>query len=106
MYLAAAGVGTIGIADADSVDLSNLQRQIIHDTGEVGKPKVVSARETMNAMNPDVEVVSYHEWVNSTNIADIPPHLQRPGRGFPQGKTRPQPQMPGLRQRALDYHPY
>jgi molybdopterin/thiamine biosynthesis adenylyltransferase len=71
MYLAAAGVGTIGIADADTVDLSNLQRQIIHSTADVGKPKVESARETMNAMNPDVEVVTYHEWINSTNIKDI-----------------------------------
>jgi molybdopterin/thiamine biosynthesis adenylyltransferase len=71
MYLAAAGVGTIGIADADAVDLSNLQRQIIHTTSDVGKPKVLSAKETMNAMNPDVEVVTYHEWINSGNIADI-----------------------------------
>jgi molybdopterin/thiamine biosynthesis adenylyltransferase len=71
MYLAAAGVGTIGIADADSVDLSNLQRQIIHSTADVGKPKVQSAKETMNAMNPDVEVVTYREWINSTNITDI-----------------------------------
>ncbi|GHV63635.1 adenylyltransferase [Spirochaetia bacterium] len=71
MYLAAAGVGTIGIADADVVDLSNLQRQIIHSTSDVGKPKVQSAKETMNAMNPDVEVVTYHEWINSTNITDI-----------------------------------
>ncbi|GHU88439.1 adenylyltransferase [Spirochaetia bacterium] len=71
MYLAAAGVGTIGIADADVVDLSNLQRQIIHSTADVGKPKVQSAKETMNAMNLDVEVVTYHEWINSTNITDI-----------------------------------
>ncbi|MFP3040467.1 molybdopterin-synthase adenylyltransferase MoeB [Treponema primitia] len=71
MYLAAAGVGTIGIADADSVDLSNLQRQIIHSTPDVGKHKVISAKETMNAMNPDVEVVTYREWINSTNITDI-----------------------------------
>ena len=56
MYLAAAGVGTIGIADADEVDLSNLQRQIIHSTGDVGKPKVQSAKETMQEINPDVEV--------------------------------------------------
>ena len=53
MYLAAAGVGTIGIVDADEVDLSNLQRQIIHTTADVGKAKVKSAKETMNAMNPD-----------------------------------------------------
>lgn len=71
MYLAAAGVGTIGIADADVVDLSNLQRQIIHSTGDIGKPKVQSAKETMQGMNSDVEVVSYHEWINSTNITDI-----------------------------------
>jgi molybdopterin/thiamine biosynthesis adenylyltransferase len=71
MYLAAAGVGTIGIADADSVELSNLQRQIIHATPDLGKPKVQSAKETMNAMNPDVEIVSYHEWINSGNITDI-----------------------------------
>ncbi|AEF81147.1 HesA/MoeB/ThiF family protein [Leadbettera azotonutricia] len=71
MYLAAAGMGTIGIADADVVDLSNLQRQIIHSTPDVGKPKVISAKETMNAMNPDVEVVTYHEWINSSNITDI-----------------------------------
>jgi molybdopterin/thiamine biosynthesis adenylyltransferase len=71
MYLAAAGVGTIGIADADAVDLSNLQRQIIHATADVGKPKVLSAGETMKAMNPDVETVTYHEWVNAANISDI-----------------------------------
>ena len=53
MYLAAAGVGTIGIADADEVDLSNLQRQIIHTTDDIGKPKVESAKETMLAINPD-----------------------------------------------------
>ena len=52
MYLAAAGVGTIGIADADEVDLSNLQRQIIHSTQDIGKPKVESAKETMEAINP------------------------------------------------------
>ena len=52
MYLAAAGVGTIGIADADVVDLSNLQRQIIHATKDVGKPKVQSAKETMEASSP------------------------------------------------------
>ncbi|MDR1956214.1 MAG: molybdopterin-synthase adenylyltransferase MoeB [Treponema sp.] len=71
MYLAAAGVGTIGIADADVVDLSNLQRQIIHSTGDVGKPKVQSAQETMHEMNGDVEVVPYHAWINSANITDI-----------------------------------
>ena len=56
LYLAAAGVGPIGIADADEVDLSNLQRQIIHATKDVGKPKVLSATESMEAINPDVTV--------------------------------------------------
>lgn len=50
------GVGTIGIVDADEVDLSNLQRQIIHGTADIGKAKVKSAKETINAMNPDVTV--------------------------------------------------
>ena len=71
MYLAAAGVGTIGIADADEVDLSNLQRQIIHTTEDVGKPKVRSAKETMNKMNPDVTVNVYHEFVSADNILDL-----------------------------------
>ena len=71
MYLAAAGIGTIGIADADEVDLSNLQRQIIHQTADVGKPKVQSAKETMEAMNPDVKVITYHEFITSENILDI-----------------------------------
>ena len=71
MYLAAAGVGTIGIADADEVDLSNLQRQIIHQTADVGKAKVQSAKETINAMNPDVTVNTYREFITSENIMDI-----------------------------------
>ncbi len=71
MYLAAAGVGTIGIADADEVDLSNLQRQIIHSTKDVGKPKVISSQETINEMNPDVETVTYREWVRADNIKQI-----------------------------------
>ena len=56
LYLAAAGVGTIGIADADVVDLSNLQRQVIHTTANIGKAKVESAKEAMEAINPDVKV--------------------------------------------------
>ncbi len=71
MYLAAAGIGTIGIADADEVDLSNLQRQIIHGTADVGKAKVKSAKETMNAMNPDVTVNTYRTFVTSENIMDL-----------------------------------
>ncbi|MCR5302392.1 MAG: molybdopterin-synthase adenylyltransferase MoeB [Lachnospiraceae bacterium] len=71
MYLAAAGVGTIGIADADVVDLSNLQRQVIHTTADIGKKKVESAAETMRAINPDVTVNTYHEFVSSSNILDL-----------------------------------
>ena len=71
MYLAAAGVGTIGIADADEVDLSNLQRQIIHTTADIGKAKVQSARETMEAINPDVKVNTYRTFVNSENIREL-----------------------------------
>lgn len=71
MYLAATGVGTIGIADADEVDLSNLQRQIIHTTQDVGKAKVLSAKETMEAINPDVKVNTYRTFIDSENIMDI-----------------------------------
>ena len=71
MYLAAAGVGTIGIADADEVDLSNLQRQIIHATEDVGKAKVQSAKETMEKMNPDVTVNTYRTFVASDNIMEL-----------------------------------
>jgi molybdopterin/thiamine biosynthesis adenylyltransferase len=71
LYLAAAGVGTIGIVDGDSVDLSNLQRQIIHFTGDVGKPKVVSAQAKMEAINPDVKVIIHQTRVYSENIAEI-----------------------------------
>ena len=71
LYLAAAGVGTIGIVDADEVDLSNLQRQVIHTTQDVGKAKVKSAAETMQAINPDVVVNTYRTFVDSTNIMDL-----------------------------------
>ena len=71
LYLAAAGVGTIGIVDADEVDLSNLQRQVIHTTNGVGKAKVKSAAETMEAINPDVTVKTYRTFVDSTNIMDL-----------------------------------
>ena len=71
MYLAAAGIGTIGLVDFDAVDLSNLQRQIIHSTRDVGKAKVLSGQETINDMNPDVNVVAYKEWISSANIMDI-----------------------------------
>ena len=71
MYLAAAGVGTIGIADADEVDLSNLQRQIIHGTADIGKAKVQSAAETIAQMNPDVKVNPYRTFVSAENLRDL-----------------------------------
>lgn len=71
LYLAAAGIGTIGIADADDVDLSNLQRQVIHFTPDIGKAKVESAKEKMLAINPYVKVVTYKEWVTAANINRI-----------------------------------
>jgi len=71
LYLAAAGVGVIGIADADSVDLSNLQRQVIHTTVDVGKAKALSAKETMNAINPDVKVNVHSLFVAADNIMDL-----------------------------------
>jgi molybdopterin/thiamine biosynthesis adenylyltransferase len=70
-YLAAAGVGTIGIIDGDVVDLSNLQRQIIHFTQDVNKPKVISAKEKINQLNPDVNVVTYQTLLTSENAFDI-----------------------------------
>jgi adenylyltransferase/sulfurtransferase len=71
MYLALAGVGTIGIVDFDVVDLSNLQRQILHQNDDIGKPKVVSARETLNAYNPDVKVITHEEPLHSENAMEI-----------------------------------
>ncbi|MDR1051251.1 MAG: HesA/MoeB/ThiF family protein [Deltaproteobacteria bacterium] len=71
MYLAAAGVGEIGLADADTVDLSNLQRQIIHTTADLGKPKVESARETMLEINPEVRVDVHQTLVTADNIMDL-----------------------------------
>src|SRR3989338_2080645 len=64
-YLAAAGIGTIGIIDVDVVDLSNLQRQIIHYTPDLNKPKVISAKEKIEALNPDVEVKTYQALLTS-----------------------------------------
>lgn len=71
MYLAAAGVGTIGIIDMDVVDESNLQRQIIHNLDRVGMKKVDSARETMTKLNPDVKVNTYDDRLGASNIMDI-----------------------------------
>lgn len=71
LYLASAGVGKIGLVDSDVVELSNLQRQIVHSTEAVGKPKVESAKERLNAINPDVEIVPYNLRITSDNIMDI-----------------------------------
>ena len=71
LYLAAAGVGTLGIVDADVVDESNLQRQIVHSTDRLGEPKVESARRTLEALNPDVHVVTYRERLTSENVERI-----------------------------------
>ena len=71
LYLAAAGVGTIGIVDGDVVDLSNLQRQVIHFTGDVGHPTVESARDKMLAINPNVKVNTIREFLMSDNALDI-----------------------------------
>ena len=71
LYLAAAGVGTLGIVDFDIVDLSNLQRQVIHTTAGVGERKVESARRAINALNPDVMVVAHEEMLNASNVERI-----------------------------------
>jgi molybdopterin/thiamine biosynthesis adenylyltransferase/rhodanese-related sulfurtransferase len=73
LYLAAAGVGTIGIVDMDEVDASNLQRQILHNLDRVGDRKVDSAKKTLTLMNPDVNVVTYDTRLSADNIMDILP---------------------------------
>ena len=71
LYLAAAGVGTLGIVDADIVDETNLQRQIVHSLDRLGEPKVDSAKRTLEALNPDVEVKTYRERLTSENVDRI-----------------------------------
>jgi len=71
LYLAAAGVGTIGLVDGDVVDRSNLQRQVIHFTPDIGKPKAISAKEKINQINPECKVEVYQERANAANIAGI-----------------------------------
>ncbi len=71
MYLAAAGIGKIGVLDFDVVDFSNLQRQIAHGTSDVGRPKTESARDTIKSINPNVEVVIHNERISAENALDI-----------------------------------
>lgn len=71
MYLAAAGVGTIGIVDFDTVDVSNLQRQILHGTSDVGRPKLASARDTLKDLNPHVHVITHEVALSSANALDL-----------------------------------
>jgi molybdopterin-synthase adenylyltransferase len=71
LYLAAAGIGTLGIADGDVVDRTNLQRQIIHFTDDLGRPKVISAKEKINRLNPDVKLTLYQEMLTAANIMEI-----------------------------------
>lgn len=71
LYLAAAGVGTVGIVDDDEVDLSNLQRQILHFTKDIGRPKVDSGKEKLTAINPEINVEKYHERLNAGNVMNL-----------------------------------
>ncbi|HEY0319139.1 MAG TPA: molybdopterin-synthase adenylyltransferase MoeB [Solirubrobacterales bacterium] len=71
LYLAAAGIGTLGLVDDDVVDASNLQRQVIHNTERIGESKTSSARKTIEALNPDVEVVEYQMRLDASNILDV-----------------------------------
>lgn len=71
LYLAAAGIGHIGIVDADKVSLSNLQRQIMHGTDEVGEPKVQSARDAMLRINPEIKVTAYETFLTELNASEI-----------------------------------
>ena len=71
LYLAAAGVGRIGLVDSDVVDFSNLQRQVLHHTSDVGRPKIVSASEKLRDLNPEIEIVTYDTMLTADNALDI-----------------------------------
>lgn len=71
LYLAAAGVGTLGLVDGDTVDVTNLQRQILHGTRDVGRPKLDSARDRLHDLNPHVQVITHGEWLTSANAMEI-----------------------------------
>src|SRR5262245_55517187 len=71
LYLAAAGIGRIGLVDFDVVDFSNLQRQVIHGTPDVGRPKLHSAKDRLNAINPEIEVVTHDVALSSQNALEL-----------------------------------
>ena len=71
LYLAAAGVGTIGVVDSDVVELSNLQRQVLHSTADLGRPKCLSAKEAMEGINPDVRVIPHDQRLTARNVLDV-----------------------------------
>jgi molybdopterin/thiamine biosynthesis adenylyltransferase len=71
LYLAASGVGRIGLVDADEVSLSNLQRQVLFATNDIGKPKTGAASEHLKALNPQVEIIAHPLWLNADNAADL-----------------------------------
>jgi len=71
LYLAGAGIGTLALVDEDAVDLTNIHRQIVHHTSDVDKAKVISAKEKVNDINPDIEVVTYNERADADNIGKI-----------------------------------
>lgn len=71
LYLAAAGVGTLGIIDSDRVDMTNLQRQVLHGTADIGRPKTESAKDAINRINPDVKVITYQERLTPQNALEI-----------------------------------
>ncbi len=71
LYLAASGIGTLGIADSDTVEFSNLQRQICHATPDVSRPKVISAKEKLQAINPDLNVITYQEYIGGNRMREL-----------------------------------
>ena len=89
MYLAAAGVGTIGLMDGDVVDETNLQRQVIHFTADVGKPKVTSAADKLRAINPHIRIIEIPEFFT----AEVPPKPEKPQKPPFRAVSLPGPNM-------------
>ncbi len=88
LYLAAAGVGTLGVVDDDAVDLSNLQRQVLHDTSKVGTPKVESARQRLAEVNPEVTVIPHQARLGPDNVAALIAHYDLVADGSDNFPTR------------------